>query len=180
MKQRASSILILLSLFLLGVGFSFGSEELKIGVINPQKILEGTKQGKKAKQTLSEYVQTRQKLLESEAADLKKLETDLANQSTVMDTKAKAEKEQSFQQKVAVYQRRVQELNAEVETKKREVLGGFTKAIEQAVREIAEKEKILLVMEKGGGNAGSLVLYNQDSLDLTSRVIKALDSKAGN
>jgi len=179
MKQRAS-ILVLLSLFLLGLEFSAGAEELKIGVINPQKILEATKQGKKAKQTLADYVQTRQKLLESEAADLKKLETELATQSTVLDTKVKAEKEQSFQQKVAVYQRRVQELNAEVETKKREVLGGFTKAIEQAVREIAEKEKILLVMEKGGNNAGSLVLYNQDSLDLTPRVIKALDSKAVN
>ena len=179
MKQRAS-ILVLLSLFLLSVGFSFGAEELKIGVINPQQILEATKQGKKVKQTLADYVQTRQKLLESEAADLKKLETELATQSTVLDTKAKAEKEQSFQQKVAVYQRRVQELNAEVENKKREVLGGFTKAIEQAVREIAEKEKILLVMEKGGTNAGSLVLYNQDSLDLTPRVIKALDSKAVN
>ena len=179
MKQRAS-ILVLLSLFLLGLEFSAGAEELKIGVINPQKILEATKQGKKAKQTLADYVQTRQKLLESEAADLKKLETELATQSTVLDTKVKAEKEQSFQQKVAVYQRRVQELNAEVETKKREILGGFTKAIEQAVREIAEKEKILLVMEKGGNNAGSLVLYNQDSLDLTPRVIKALDSKAGN
>ena len=179
MKQRAS-ILVLLSLFLLGLEFSAGAEELKIGVINPQKIPEATKQGKKAKQTLAEYVQTRQKLLESEAADLKKLETELATQSTVLDTKVKAEKEQSFQQKVAVYQRRVQELNAEVETKKREILGGFTKAIEQAVREIAEKEKILLVMEKGGNNAGSLVLYNQDSLDLTPRVIKALDSKAVN
>ena len=179
MKQRAS-ILVLLSLFLLGLEFSAGAEELKIGVINPQKINEATKQGKKVKQTLADYVQTRQKLLESEAADLKKLETELATQSTVLDTKVKAEKEQSFQQKVAVYQRRVQELNAEVETKKREVLGGFTKAIEQAVREIAEKEKILLVMEKGGNNAGSLVLYNQDSLDLTPRVIKALDSKAVN
>ena len=164
----------------LTVSFSAGAEELKIGVINPQKVLEATKQGKKVKQTLSEYVQTRQKLLESEAADLKKLETELATQSTVLDTKAKAEKEQSFQQKVAVYQRRVQELNTEVETKKREVLGGFTKAIEQAVREIAEKEQILLVMEKGGSNAGSLVLFNQDSLDLTPRVIKALDSKSGN
>jgi outer membrane protein len=178
MKQRAT-ILVLLSLFLLGVGFSAGAEELKIGVINPQKILEATKQGKKAKQTLADYVQTRQKLLESEAADLKKLEMEMATQSTVLDTKVKAEKEQSFQQKVAVYQRRVQELNAEVETKKREILGGFTKAIEQAVREIAEKEKILLVVEKGG-NAGSLVLFNQDSLDLTPRVIKALDSKAVN
>ena len=71
MRQRAG-ILIVLSLFLLGVGFSAGAEELKIGVINPQKVLEATKQGKKVKQTLAEYVQTRQKLLESEAADLKK------------------------------------------------------------------------------------------------------------
>ena len=179
MKQRAG-ILVLLSVFLLGMGFPAGAEELKIGVINAQKVLEVTKQGKKIKDTLAEYVQTRQRLLESEAADLKKLEKDMAAQATVLDTKAKAEKEQSFQQKVAVYQRRVQELNAEVEAKKREVLGGFSKTIEQAVREIAEKEKILLVMEKGGSNAASLVLYNQDSLDLTPRVIKALDSKPAN
>ena len=179
MKQRAS-LVIFLSLFTLSVVLSAGAAELKIGVINPQKVLESTKRGKKIKDTLAEYIQTRQRLLESEAADLKKLEGELGSQASVLDPKAKGEKEQSLQQKMAVYQRRVQELNGEVEAKKREVLGEFTKAIEQAVREIAEKDKILLVMEKGGSSAGALILYNQDSLDLTDRVIKALDNKGVN
>ena len=167
----------LLSVFLFVWVSAAGAAELKVGVIDPQKVFEGTKRGKKIKETLADYVQTRQRLIQSEEADLKKLEEDLAKRASSLSAQAKQEKEQAFQQKMTAYQRRVQELEGEVQAKKREVLGEFTKAIEQVVQEIAEKEKIVLVMEKGGTNAGRLVLYSEDSLDLTARVIKALDSK---
>ena len=178
MKYRAH-VLVLLSVFMLGFVPAAEAMEVKIGVVEPQKIFEGTKKGKKIKEMLADYVQVRQRVIESEEADLKKLEEELVNQGSVLSASAKTEKEQTFQQKMAAYQRRVQDLEGEVQTKRREVLGDFTKVIEQVVREIAEKEKIILVLEIGGLNTGAPILYYQDSLDLTARVIKALDGKGG-
>jgi outer membrane protein len=179
--MKRVSVLLLLSVFVGGCALSASAAELKVGLIDSQKVLEGTKSGKKIKDMLAEYVQARQRIIASEEAELKKLESGLVSPKPPLSAKAKEEKEQAFKQKMAAYQRRVQELEGEVQTKKREVLGDFSKAIEQAAQAIAEKEKIFLVLEKGvpASSGIALILYNQDSLDLTARIIKELDSKGG-
>ena len=176
MKSRIS-IPALLGAGIFGLVVSAAAAEVKIAVVSPQQILDDTKKGKKIKQLLAEYVETRQRTIQSEEAELKRLEAERISQESVSSASAKQEKEKVFEQKLAAYQRRLQELDGEVQAKKREALGAFTKAIEQAVQQIAENENIVLVLEKGGSRAGTLILYNQDSLDLTGRVIKALDSK---
>jgi outer membrane protein len=171
---------MLIGMLLLACGFPAWADELKIGVIEPQKILEGTKAGKKLMASLEDYVKTRQRLIESEEVDIKKVQADLAQQSAVLNPAAKQEKEDEFRQRVGAYQRHVQELEGEILAKKREVLGAFTKQVEQVVTEIAAKERITLVVEKGDSGAGTLILYSHPSINLTDRVIKALDSRAGN
>lgn len=179
MTQRRS-ILFFMGLLALALGTPVWAEELKIGVVEPQKVLEATKAGKKIRDSLADYVKTRQRLLDLEAEDLKKIEEDLAKQGASLSTGARQEKEEAFRQKVVAYQRRVRELEREVQAKKAEVLGEFTRNIEQVVREIAEKEKISLVMQKGDNEAGTLVLFNHPSVDLTGLVIKELDGRKGN
>lgn len=153
------------------------AEDLKVAVIEPQKVLEGTKAGKKVKDSLAEYVKTRQKLLDFEADDLKKIEENLAKSGATLSPAVKQEKATVLRQKVVAYQRKVRELEVEVQAKKTEMLGGFTKTIEQVVKEIAEKEKISLVMDKGNNETDILVIFHHPSVDLTDRVIKELDSR---
>jgi outer membrane protein len=171
------SVLILMGMLVLALRVPAWAEELKVAVVEPQKVLEGTKAGKKIKDSLAEYVKTRQRLLDSEADDLKKIEEDLAKQGATLSPAAKQEKETVFRQKVTAYQRKVRELEVEVQAKKAEMLSGFTKTIEQVVKEIAEKEKIFLVIDKGNNGADTLVIFNQPSVDLTDRVIKEVDSR---
>lgn len=171
------SVLILIGMLVLALRVPVWAEELKVAVVEPQKVLEGTKAGKKIKDSLAEYVQARQRLLDSEAADLKKIEEDLTKQGTTLSPAAKQEKETVFRQKAVAYQRKVREFEVEVQAKKTEMLSGFTKTIEQVVKEIAEKDKISLVIDKGGSGADSLVIFNNPAVDLTDRVIKEVDSR---
>jgi len=153
--------------------------ETKIGIIEPQKILDGTRAGKKIKDSLQDYVKARQKVIDMEEEDLKKAEEDLVKQGAVLSPDAKKDKEEKFRQKMGEYQRKIQQLNQEVQVKKKETLEEFNKSLEQVIQAIAEKEKITLVMEKGDSGAGALVIYSHPSLDLTDRVIKDLDAKGG-
>ncbi|MEK6602859.1 MAG: OmpH family outer membrane protein, partial [Nitrospirota bacterium] len=153
--------------------------ETKIGVIEPQKVLDGTRAGKKIKDSLQDYVKARQKVIDMEEDELKKGEEDLVKQGAVLSPDAKKDKEDKFRQKMGEYQRKVQQLNQEVQVKKKEVLDEFNKSLEQIIRGIADKEKITLVVEKGDSGAGALVIYSHPSLDLTDRVIKELDAKGG-
>ena len=152
--------------------------DVKIGVIEPQKVLDGTRNGKKIKDSLQEYVKSRQKIIDLEEEELKKIEEDLVKQSAVLSADAKKEKEETFRKRMMEYQRKVAQLNQEVQNKKKEVLDEFNKGLEQIVKGIADKEKLSLVVEKGDNGAGALVVYSHPSLDITDRVIKELDKGA--
>ncbi len=153
--------------------------EVKIGVVEPQKVLDDTKAGKKIKDSLQEYVKARQKVIDMEEDELKKMEEDLVKQGAVLSPDAKKDKEEKFRQKMVDYQRKVQQLNQEVQVKKKETLDEFNKSLEQVIRGIADREKITLVVEKGDNGAGALIIYSHPSLDLTERVIKELDARGG-
>ena len=167
--------IVLAALLALAFGAAAVAADLKIGVIEPQKVLDGTKSGKKIKDSLQEYVKSRQKIIDLEEEELKKMEEDLVKQSAVLSADAKKEKEETFRKRMVEYQRKVSQLNQEVQNKKKEVLDDFNKNLEQIVRVIADKEKLSLVVEKGDNGAGALVIYSHPSLDLTDRVIKEVD-----
>ena len=177
MMKRTRLIASTLGLILLVHGFPVGAADLSIGVIEPQKVLDATKAGRKIKDALADYVNTRQRLIESEEQDIKALEEDLVKQGADLSPDAKQEKEGAIRQKLITYRRHVQELEGEVQTKKRELLSNFTKKVEQVVREIAERENITLVVEKEDAGPGALIMYNEPSINLTDRVIKAFESK---
>src|SRR5881397_4097224 len=63
--QRCFRILNLVSLFALAYGLPGWAEDLAIGVVEPQKVLDGTTAGKQVKDSLADYVNTRQRLIES-------------------------------------------------------------------------------------------------------------------
>jgi outer membrane protein len=177
--KHGSRILVFVFAIVLVCGAPALAVELKIGVIEPQKVLDQTKSGKKIKDSLQEYVKTRQKLIDMEEEELKKMEEDLVKQGAVLSAEAKKEKEEKFRQKMVEYQRKVQQLNQEVQARKKETLDEFNKGLEQVIRGIADREKIALVVEKGDNGAGALIIYSHPSLDLTDRVIKELDAKGG-
>src|SRR5437867_3005368 len=177
MMKRTGLIALTLGLGLLVHGFPVGAADLSIGVVEPQKVLDATKAGKKIKDALADYVNTRQRLIESEEQDIKAMEEDLVQQGADLSPEAKQEKEGNIRQKLMTYRRHVEELEGEVQTKKRELLSDFTTKIEHVVREIAEKEQITLVVEKGDAGPGALIMYSTPSINLTDRVIKAFESK---
>src|SRR5438552_4227707 len=174
---RCFRILILVGLFALAYGLPGRAADLPIGVVEPQKVLDGTKAGRKVKNALADYVNTRQRLIESEEQDIKAMEEDLVKPGADLSPEAKQEKEGGIRQKLMTYRRHVEELEGEVQTKKRELLSDFTTKIEHVVREIAEKEQITLVVEKGDAGPGALIMYSEPSINLTDRVIKAFESK---
>src|SRR5213594_5201394 len=175
--QQRFKLPIFVGLCALAYGLPGWAADLPIGVVEPQKVLDGSKAGRKIKDALADYVNTRQRLIESEEQDIKALEEDLVKQGAALGPEAKQEKEEVIRRKLVTYQRHVRELEGEVQTKKRELLSDFTKKVEQVVREIAEQEKITLVMEKGDAGLGALIMYSEPSIDLTDRVIKAFEGK---
>src|SRR3972149_5833524 len=141
------------------------AENLKIGTIDAQKILDGTKVGKKTKTTMEEYVKSRQKIIDLEEQEIKSLEDELVKQGPVLSAEAKKDKQETFRRKMLDYQKKVAELNKEVQSKKKEVLEDFNKTLEQTVKNIAEKEGYTVILDRN--SEGGAIVYAKESVDLT-------------
>jgi outer membrane protein len=175
--SRKGLLLTLLAAVVLTVmpSLSGGAESFKMGVVDPQTVLEKSKAGKRALDTLKEYAATRQKLLASDEEELKNLEKQLKEQDASLNEQQKRDKQNQFRTKLQDYQRRAQEFNQELGAKQKELVDEYMKKIGTATKSVAEKGGFTLVVDKGSESTLKIVLYHRDTLDLTDQVIKEFD-----
>ena len=155
------------------------AEAFKMGVVDPQAVLEKSKAGKKALDGLKEYVSTRQKLLSGDEEDLRSTEKTLKEQMLKLSDTEKKDKETQFRAKVQDYQKRAQEFNQELQGKQKELVDDYMKRISSATKTVAEKAGFALVVDKGSEQTVKIVIYNKDTIDLTDQVIKEFDRVNG-
>lgn len=142
---------------------------VRIGVVDPQKVLNETEAGKKARESLNTFMKNRQALIELEEKELRRMEEDLIKQASVLSANAKKEREEQFRRRMAEYQQKANDLNREVQEKQKEVLEGFRDKVEKVVAKVAQRLGLVVVIEKGRGGP---TVYNDASLDISSMVIE--------
>lgn len=171
----------LLSSFAVGVllvgliSTATAAEAFKIGVIDPQAVLEKSKAGRKALDGLKEYVSTRQKLLSRDEEELRNTEKTLKESASKLSDTEKKDKEAQFRSKIQEYQKRAQEFNQELQGKQKELVDEYMKKIASATQTVAEKGGFSIVLDKGSEQTVKIVIYNKDAIDLTDQVIKEFD-----
>lgn len=157
----------------LTVATALSADSIKIGYVDAQKVLDTTQAGKKVKESMQEFVKSRQKIVDLDESEIKQLQDDLAKQSAVLSGEARREKEDAVQRKFMEYQRRAGEMTKEVQAKNKEVQERFSKDLEGVVKKVAERSGYTVVIDKNA--EGGVLLYAKESLDLTDEVIKEFE-----
>ena len=151
------------------------ADAFKMGVVDPQMVLEKSKAGKKALDGLKEYVSSRQKLLSRDEEELRNTEKTLKEGASKLSEGEKKEKEAQFRSKIQDYQKRAQEFNQELQGKQKELVDDYMKRIASATQTVAEKGGFSIVVDKGSEQTIKIVIYSKDTIDLTDQVIKEFD-----
>jgi outer membrane protein len=174
---RGQTVLVLaaVGLWVLSLTCGAAAAEFKMGVIDPQAVLEKSKAGKKALDGLKEYVSTRQKLLSRDEEELRNTEKTLKEAGAKLSEGEKKDKEAQFRSKIQDYQKRAQEFNQELQGKQKELVDDYMKRIASATQTVAEKGGFSIVVDKGSEQTIRIVIYSKDAIDLTDQVIKEFD-----
>lgn len=147
-------------------------ERPSIGVVDFQQLIKETKIGKQVNDSLSTFMKDREALVELEQKELRKLENELRRQGSVLSATARKLREEQFQRRVVEYQKKVANLNREVQEKRQELLGAFREKAQTVLAQVAQKHGLTIVLEKGQGTS---TLYHHPSMDISDEVIQALD-----
>ncbi len=158
------------------VNDTHSAEELKIAYIDAQVVLDRTKAGQRAKETMETYRDSRQKIIDLEENDIKRLQDDLVRQRDILSPEARSDKEKALQKKFVAYQRKVSEMTRELDSKQRDILEEFNEGLLEIVKRVAEKKGFKMVFDRNV--EGGVLLYAPESLDITEEVIKEYDRTA--
>ncbi len=167
--------MFLISIFC-GLPQAFAAKDFKVGVVDPQAVIEKSKAGQRALATLKEHATVRQKLLASDEEELKTLQEELQNGKGLSD-KDKQAKQGLFQRKVQEFQRRTQEFTQELAQKEQAMFIEYMGKIEQATKAVADRHGFSLVMDTGSNASLKIVLYSRKGLDITNEVVKEFNKK---
>ena len=143
-----------------------------IGVVDTQWLLKESKLGRQVNDTLNGFMKDRQALLELEQQELRNLENELVRQGSVLSPSAKQQKEDQLRQRMLDYQQKAGNMTREFQAKQAELLGEFRDQVDLVVKQIAQQQGLVLVVEKGKNTS---TRYYDQSMDFSSNVLEILD-----
>lgn len=175
---------LLISLVTLGVlGFGFQpaaqaktapSSELKVAVVDLQRAINETEEGKKAEQSLNTSLAEKKRKFEIMKAELEELRKDFEKQRLVLSGKPLEDKRQALQQKLIELEQTGAGYEQELSQKKAEALKKIVIGLQAVVQEIGQKESFSFIFEKSQGG----VLFSSGAEDITERVIQTYNNRS--
>lgn len=145
--------------------------ELKIGIVNAEKILEKAPQVEQARSRLEKEFSPRDKQLVSAQREVKNMEEKLAKEGDVMSESQRGKLERDVLAKKRDLKRSQQEFREDFNIRRNEEFDKLQRQIYQTIVQIAKEKKYDLVLGDG-------VIYGSDQVDITDQVLQRLKGES--
>ena len=177
MKGRLSLIpVLLIFLWTTVLCCSVTAEEtaqVKIAVINMQKVVRKSVAGQKAMEKLNKKFESLQKKLKAKQDELKAFKEDLGKKGPLMNENAKAEKEREYKKALRDFKDQSDDAQFEMRQAESKSMEPVLKELEKVVTRIGDEGGYTLILEKNMPG----IYFNASNVDITDEVIKAYDNK---
>jgi outer membrane protein len=160
-------------LLLAGLAHRAEAQEIKIGVVDLQRAMNETEDGRRAKRRLKTLFDKRQKELDGLQEELKKMGEQLEAQKNVLAENVLRERYAQYQQKLAELQQLYMESQRELAAKEAEFTQQILERMQAILRRIGQTEGFTLIVESNEGG----VVFAPTHLDLTDRVIQRYNAE---
>ncbi len=178
---RQFNLVLIASICAMGLGgegaLAASKSSFRVGVIDPQAVIEKSKSGSRALAGLKEHAQARETVMKNDQKELEKLQEELNAASSTLSDDEKKRRQERFAQKFQEWQKRGQEFQAELGQKQKELVQEYMHKIEEATSIVAKRHGFDVVIDKGSETTLKIVLYHRDGLDLTNEVIKEFNKR---
>lgn len=147
--------------------------DLKVAIVDFQKAINETGQGKKADTELKTAAAEKQKKFEIIKKELESQQQEFEKQRLVLTGKSLDEKRNALQQKLMEVEKTGFEYEQELGQKRAEKLQKIVEGLREVVQAIGAEGKYDFIFEKSQGG----VLFSQGAQDITETVVKQFDQK---
>ena len=173
--MRVSSIVIFaLATVILAGSANTVQAQVKIGVVDLQRAINETEDGRQAKRRLKKLFDERQKSLDEKQKTLKAQKESLERQQDVLSEDALRKKAEKFQAEVMELQNEYMQYQQELSAKEGELTQKILEKMQGILRRIGQTDGYTLIVEANEGG----VVWVPANLDLTDVLIQRYNKLA--
>jgi outer membrane protein len=144
------------------------AEELKIGVVNSDRILRDSQPARAAMQKLEAEFSKRDKELQEMGTRLKSSAERFEKDGPVMSETDRVRRQRELAEMDREFQRKQREFREDFNQRRNEELQALLERTNRIIRQIAEQEKFDLIIQEA--------VYFNPRIDMTERVLRALNN----
>jgi outer membrane protein len=146
------------------------SADLKIGIMNVQKIIIECEAGKAAKGRFDVKMKELQSTFKGEEQALKELQDEIKKKSSAWSEEKKAEKVREFQKSGRELQAKTEDARFEMKSLQDKELEPILKALEKIVDTYGKENKYTAILDSKNG-----VIYFDEKIDISDAIVKKLN-----
>lgn len=139
--------------------------DLKIGVVDSNSILANSAEGKRVQESIKAKADELSRPLGAKRQDLTRQVEEFQKQSSLMKEDARRAKSQELEKKMADFDKQASDADKQLGQFRQSQFAPLYKKIEQALQQVAQEEKLDLIVDKG-----MVLAINNKSLDYTDKV----------
>jgi outer membrane protein len=147
--------------------------EPKIGAINIQAAMTGTKEGQKAAAELEQKLLPRKKAIDAKAAGIRELQDRLQRGGAAMSDSAKADLTRQIDERTKNYNRDMEDAQAELGDQNRQLIQEMTTKMTKVLDDYAAANGFSVIFDVS--NPNTPVLYTSNMIDITREIIALYD-----
>jgi len=167
--QTFLAVIVVSLLLALQAPFAGAQAETRIGFVNTERILREAAPAVRAQKKIEAEFSKRDQEMARLADQLKRMQDELEKQGVTMAESQRRTKEREFSELNRDFQRRQREFREDLNQRRNEELAQVVEQANRVIRQIAEQEKYDIIFQDA--------VYANPRIDITERVIKALDGK---
>lgn len=154
-------------------------QNLEIGYVDPQAILDKMPEMKEAQQRLQNFIDRKREEYASKQQDFQQQVTEYQQKQSVISEAAKKKEEERLGKLNAELQEFQSKIQQEIQQKQQELVSPLLDQIDQAVGKVAEEMGLTYVINTTTSQGDVIILYASDEAqqkyDITDQVMKKLN-----
>ena len=152
-------------------GFSASAQELKIGIVNLDRIFREANSAKSAQTKLEQEFGKREKDLNDVGTQLKTLSDKYEREAPTLSETQRVTRQKQLVEQDRDFQRKRREFQEDLNARKNEELQQVIERANRVVKALAEAEKYDLIVQEA--------VYVNPKHDITDKVLKSLNAASG-
>ena len=162
---------LVVGMLVLGYSLSFAQEKIKIGYIDIQRVIGESQAGKRARDRFQAQVKKAEADIVKERQDIERLKSELDKKGPLLKGEERRNLEIDLQKRSVNLQRSMTDYQQDLQARNNEMMSEILKELEKIVNEVGKAEKFTLILER------SQILYSDQGIDITSKVIETYNSR---